>query len=400
MKIRDFDLKISRVIVICVIVSLLTGVIVHAVSPTQPFTINRGIYPSGPSYTIWEEDGNYFAKNTYGVIAYSGTDAAVVIQAALDNGGQIYLSGGNYILEDTIWLTDNCKITGEGIESTVLVQNADLGGLVRGGSAYLSIDGVENVSLSDFSIYGYQGGSDTNNGIAFEESTNIKICNVDVCHVQSNAFRFSDSTNVYLSNLRAENVELYQGYSFDGIFDSVLTNLVAVNCGGYALDLSYARNVAVNNCVFNGEATSIKVDLGAATEYSSGVTLNNIIVRNTGTVYNGLIIQDTYNSTFSNLYFENGFRAIRCERVGLSTFTNIVISNMTGNAVYLAQNIDRLVFSNIVSEATISTAFSIGTTTKVTVMGSTFKDGLIVDAGTDTHIHATYNSSVWIGTYP
>lgn len=370
-----------------------------AATPTTPQTIGGGNIAGAPSYTVYEDGGNYFAKNALGQNVYSGTNVSYIFNTIISNGVSIYVSSGSYVITETIWLDDNVKLTGSGIETTVFIQTADLGGCIRGGSAYYSIAGVENVTLSDFSIMGYQGGSNSNNGIAFEESENIKITNVDVYHVQQNAFRFSDSTHVFLSNLYAEDVSTSQAYSFDGIFDSTFNNLNAVNCGSYALDLSYARNVAVSDCIFEGEATSIKVDLGNVGEYSSGVTLTNIVVKNFGTTLNGLIVQDTYNSTFSNLIFLNGYRALRLERVNLCTFTNIVISNMTSNAGYLAQDIDRVTLSNIISESTTSTALSIGTTTKVNVIGCTFKNGLIIDAGTDTHITATWNSTVWIDAY-
>jgi hypothetical protein len=45
---------------------------------------DSGVYPGAPSYTIWTDGaGNYFAKDAYGNLAFSGTNASYVIQSAI-----------------------------------------------------------------------------------------------------------------------------------------------------------------------------------------------------------------------------------------------------------------------------------------------------------------------------
>jgi len=45
---------------------------------------NSGVYPGAPSYTIWTDGtGNYFAKDAYGNLAFSGKNASYVIQSAI-----------------------------------------------------------------------------------------------------------------------------------------------------------------------------------------------------------------------------------------------------------------------------------------------------------------------------
>lgn len=67
---------------------LLGGVIIgQSLTSASTFWISSGVYPGAPSYTIWGEPTSaptmYFAKNAYGAIDYSGTNASAVIQAAL-----------------------------------------------------------------------------------------------------------------------------------------------------------------------------------------------------------------------------------------------------------------------------------------------------------------------------
>ena len=89
---------------------------VFASSPSATFTISSGVYPGAPSYTVFSDGTNYYAKNSWGVIAYTGTAPDVInaAQASLTNGGTIYLLGGEYPLgEDTI-VIDNPKVFLEG----------------------------------------------------------------------------------------------------------------------------------------------------------------------------------------------------------------------------------------------------------------------------------------------
>jgi len=74
-----------RIALIAVIIGVLLGAYIgYALTPTTTFTISPGVYPGAPDYTIWKEGSNYFAKNKYGEIEFSGTDASTVIQSAID----------------------------------------------------------------------------------------------------------------------------------------------------------------------------------------------------------------------------------------------------------------------------------------------------------------------------
>jgi len=46
--------------------------------------ISAGIYPGAPSYTIWKEGSNYFAKDANGQIDYAGTNASNLLQNCIN----------------------------------------------------------------------------------------------------------------------------------------------------------------------------------------------------------------------------------------------------------------------------------------------------------------------------
>ena len=99
------------------------------------------------SYIIDNESGtiNAYSGNT-GMVAYSGTDAAIVIQNAIDalpsNGGLIFLRAGTYPIttpgSSTIAVPSGVTLQGEGIDRTVITS--------PGGFFYARYQGTPNSS--------------------------------------------------------------------------------------------------------------------------------------------------------------------------------------------------------------------------------------------------------------
>ena len=78
------------------------------------------------SYIIWTDGTNYYAKNgKTGQIDYSGTDAAKVIQSAIQNmtSGIIFVKSGTYSISDTIRLKSNIALLGERMQATTFVSS-------------------------------------------------------------------------------------------------------------------------------------------------------------------------------------------------------------------------------------------------------------------------------------
>jgi hypothetical protein len=104
----------NRKVVALLVVSVILAsffTYVFASSPSATFTISSGVYPGAPSYTVYSISGTTYAKNQNGAVDYSGTDAATVIQSAL-NG----LTAGRSIIEKIV-------LQGDFTASNILVGN-------------------------------------------------------------------------------------------------------------------------------------------------------------------------------------------------------------------------------------------------------------------------------------
>ncbi|MEM3629101.1 MAG: hypothetical protein QXE06_06995 [Candidatus Bathyarchaeia archaeon] len=95
------------------------------------FTISSGIYPGAATYTIYKEGNTYYAKNAYGAIEFSGTDAATVIQTTINalNKGTILIKAGEYPLSKSLILNKTVSLCGEG-KGTELQITSDVNGIV------------------------------------------------------------------------------------------------------------------------------------------------------------------------------------------------------------------------------------------------------------------------------
>lgn len=82
-------------IALTLISCLTTGALVYAFSPGNYQAIAGGAYPGASAYTIFGDDGTYYAKNQYGQIVYSGTDAATVINDAIEACNTLYTASGS-----------------------------------------------------------------------------------------------------------------------------------------------------------------------------------------------------------------------------------------------------------------------------------------------------------------
>jgi hypothetical protein len=136
---------IALVLIACLVSSSIVYY-VFAVSPSSAFTISSGVYPGAPSYTVWREGSNYFAKDANGEIDYSGTNASAMIQTiiyALPDGGKIFIRAGDYDLTSLITLKEKIWICGEG-EATNLRATTNVKNFL--------IQDTDNITLSDFKI--------------------------------------------------------------------------------------------------------------------------------------------------------------------------------------------------------------------------------------------------------
>lgn len=164
----------------------------------------------GATYVIFKDDSNIKARNgTTGHIDYSGTDAATVIQAAIDalgsNGGKIYIAKGQYEIRSTLTIT----------ESSITLEGAIEGSDIYGGGTILHGDG----STKLLSITGAVSGEIEVvniryicfNGAASAKSVGaygIEIKRATEVHIENCAVRRAGDTGVFIDPGVAEHAEI------------------------------------------------------------------------------------------------------------------------------------------------------------------------------------------------
>jgi len=95
--------KLSSIVLSAIVISSILSleIYTYATSPSTTPTFSSGPYPGAPTYTIYTNGSWYYAKNAYGAVDYSGTDATQVVQNVFDNHpAKVLFKAGTYNLFD------------------------------------------------------------------------------------------------------------------------------------------------------------------------------------------------------------------------------------------------------------------------------------------------------------
>lgn len=293
---RKISLGLSRVAIIVLITIVLTAGIVVATSPTQPFTINRGVYPGAASFTLWVEDGTYFAKNQYGVIAYSGADATVILDTIASIGNvDVYINPGNYSITHCSISADNVHLIGSGA-NTIFSTTGD--------------DYLLRISVShNFVIEGitFEGDGDTLNTL----QTLVTVSN-DVSGLQILNCRFLNSGYDGINLLFDVTNSVISNNYFENIGDD------AINPGGGGGAGSTINTIIYGN-IING--TTLGDGIHLSTQSVNSIVDSNIIY---DAAKAGIGIYNSQNHTISNNIIRNCVNGIKCLNGDTS---NLLITN-------------------------------------------------------------------------
>jgi len=151
------------VLLVSILVLVPTIQIVYA-SSLSTFYLSGGIYPQG-DYTLWKDGSNYYAKDVFGSIAYSGSDVDVLINNAISalpsTGGIIHLTKGTFTIDASLVIPSYVSFRGSGISSTTIYN------IATDGTHGILINGTDanarwGIKLSDFEI---KGNSQSGDGI-------------------------------------------------------------------------------------------------------------------------------------------------------------------------------------------------------------------------------------------
>jgi len=141
--------KTLKIIVTTFLIALTLGIYIgHSQTPTSTFYISPGPYPGIPSYIIWREGNNYFAKTRYGELKFSGTDATTVLNNALAIGEHVYLGRGTFTISGKVSLILNGTILQGSGAATILDIQANSG--IEVGSTASTL--YEDIVIRDMKI--------------------------------------------------------------------------------------------------------------------------------------------------------------------------------------------------------------------------------------------------------
>lgn len=341
---------ILKVLALCLLSALIGGIAVYASVPTTTLVLSGGNDPGGPSYTVFTDGANYFAKNGLGEIVYSGSDSDV-IQDALDDGGDLYLTAGTYVITTELAVSvDNQKIEGSG-KDTILSADPTLDDNVLGNSGH-----VEYVQVRNLAIDGNKASQTAGCGILFAD---VAYSIIDGCYIydckEMGIQFYLDGTDTY-GNVISNNY-VYDcdkdGIKLRSSYNNTVTGNTVIDCGAttdyYGIfDSSGGDNIISNNHVFgsgghgicagtaendiiDGNIASYNTRHGIFLYYniSNSVVSNNICNYNG---YNGLGSASQSSSGSYHLVFV-GNHAEGNTWSGISLSTNCSFATVTGNTL-------------------------------------------------------------------
>lgn len=325
--------QLTGVILIALIIGLTVGVLIsYSATPSETYYLSGGINPGAPSYTIFIDSGNYYAKNAHGQIVYDGTNASEIITSAvnaLTTGGSIIFSTGTFTITNTIEIpylaAGTYNIRGQGVStklqmndsvniimfnvscSWVSISDFDLDGNSDENTAGTGIKHncppttgsintlfVERCLIHNFSDYGIWGSGQANNLTKF-------------LHSNDNVIFYCDK-GIYLDNWHysayISNTEIYwndYGLHFEGNQEHHVINCYIWECyqdGIYLYD--------VENVDFTQVTSSTNENMGFRLEICQNITFHNCKTDNNDQSGSGLesfkIENSTYISVIGGVY--------------------------------------------------------------------------------------------------
>lgn len=253
----------------------------------------------GASYIIYK-DGDYTcAKNgTTGRIDYRGQNSTSVIQSTIDNaqnGSYIYLTIGEYEIEEALVIKENLTITGS-ISSIIKKSdsfNGTFGILIK---PYGKMDGI--------TFDGNKNGTTSQNGIQLRGNSIL--------------------TNCILKNLRAYGVECYYGSNMrvtNNIIEDSTQYGIAVT-GSLGFNYWNSGVIINNNIIKNCDQVGIKLRFIE----DCTISQNTILVPSSVSAV-GIALYHGDGTTHQNVISNN---AIRCQRI--SGYQSGIISSKDTSA--------------------------------------------------------------------
>lgn len=267
------------------------GVKAQSSSALTMQTNSGGVYPGAPTYTIFSDGAvtpTYYAKDAYGAISWSSTNAAVPIQNGLNiNYAKVALATGNFVCNSALTIPSfgHSSLMGQGRELSILSFT---------GTSGIVIDSANWWSISDLSISGtiVSGAY----GISILASTGANGYNL-------------------VSNVEIHNFD--QGIRINGLLSSTIENTHIYSCN---------TGMDFVNDTMNNEVNTVTIDtctvgfisenyLNQGDTFTGGMMFGNSVnfeIYNGDIInFEGVIFDHAYGSTAyyimggTHIYFTN-----------------------------------------------------------------------------------------------
>jgi len=239
-----------------------------------------------PSYIIFKVGGMTYARNGLtGRVDFGGTDAAEVIQRAVDalegKGGVIHLKAGEYVVDRTIQLKSNIVLEGDGMGLTVLKSSP--GNYSFG--TFIDVDSQSNVVVRRLTLNkGYTEEGQfladewRNMSLSCENSEFIVVEEVEILHSPNYAMVFGGS--------KTGNISATPYYPCNNV---IVRGCRIIDSHKDGVHFFGGRNIIVENNYFE-HLIDDAIALGADVNYpiSDVIVENNVVVDSAFKWTNGL----------------------------------------------------------------------------------------------------------------
>jgi len=303
--------KSLKIGLIFLVIGLLIGsLIVYAATPSSTFYISSGVYPGAPSFTVWREGSNYFAKDANGQIQFSGTNASQTIINSIQADSNIFIKAGTYTLDSTIVkAVDNVVIGGEGKATIIKV--------------------ADSTSINAFNITDVSGWTIRNLAIDGNKANQAYAGSLDL---QNGIFLGNTAGTSVIADVLLE--ELY-------IFDTQASGI-------YARSSNIEGLIIINNFIQNSETCGITVRLAKNSVISNNVLINNAL---TGYPTHSIYVYGGFHVITGNVIQGGNGDGIEAYDLENGTIANNLINEVGRIGIYITSNWD--IPTNIIVDGNI-----------------------------------------------
>jgi len=314
-----------KFVVVGILIGALIGAIfmgVFAQSPSSTFTISGGVYPGAPSYTIWNEGSDYFAKDANGLLAYSGTNASQIITSCVGSHTNIYfIVGANpIVLDSPIIVPDGTHfLTFEGKNNyhnqLYLEDSSDCDMFIIQGDC-------DHITFFNLGLFGNKYGQTAmSNGITYVggRTTDSTIQNCMVTNFSGHAVYFES--------------EFFAGLVIDNYFE---------NCVNSSIRAEGLINTVIRNNYFWYSNEGVFIN---ATTYSSQ---DNVIIGNlfTGNTNQAIEVWNSSGNLIANNWFNENGRGVYIHNSRRNTVQGNSIKSTTQCGVYVYNSNETVISNN------------------------------------------------------